>query len=99
MAAEVATIDPERASGPEPDPILALFPRRIEFQPARRPFNSFASSNKRFMLVSLNPTNPHKDSGSSKKSEKSSSELPDTGLDPEFNLEITFRRIVSCFSK
>ncbi|KAL7134528.1 hypothetical protein ABFS83_11G032100 [Erythranthe nasuta] len=79
------------AAPPEP----TLHYRRIDYQPQKRPFNGFVN-NKGFKLVCLNPNPnpepPHKPSGSGKKCEKSS-ELTDIGLDPELNLEITFRRI------
>ncbi|KAL8527213.1 hypothetical protein ACS0TY_005188 [Phlomoides rotata] len=73
----------------------ALFNRRIEFHPAKKPFSGFGNNNNSngFKLVTLNPTSePHVASGLNKKNEKSS-EYYENGLDPELTFEISFRRI------
>ncbi|KAL6534871.1 hypothetical protein OROGR_013546 [Orobanche gracilis] len=93
--AEAAVISSGHVGITGPDSDAALFHRKIDFHVARKPFSGFGNNiNNGFKLVTLNPNpEPNNASGSGKKCERSS-EIYETGLDPELSLEITFRRIL-----
>ncbi|KAL6534873.1 hypothetical protein OROGR_013548 [Orobanche gracilis] len=93
--AEAAVISSGHVGITEPESDAAFFHRKIDFHMARKPFSGFRNNiNNGFKLVTLNPNpEPNKASGSSKKCERSS-EIYETGLDPELSFEITFRRIL-----
>lgn len=83
--------------------VEALFHRRIEFHPARKPLSSFPNGD--FRLETLNPssgpgTSAERIGGASTPSKGNRSveaEFCEFGFDPELSCRITFRRIVSLF--
>lgn len=102
------TLDLNQTSNGLSPPLLessngsALFQRRIEFHPVRKPFKGFGKGGGDFKLETLNPsTSDSRRQGSNKGQsalggkKTDGSENFDTGLDPELSFGITFRRIVS----
>lgn len=76
----------------------ALFHRRIEFLPAKKPFRGFKNEGSDFKLETLNPgtSSESRRPGSAPGGKKhDASEFADYGLDPELSFGITVRRIVS----
>ncbi|KAL6012151.1 hypothetical protein ACLOJK_002629 [Asimina triloba] len=86
-------------------PTQPLFSRRIEFQPAKKPFSPFTANGADFQLETLNPSSSDAPrtalsvSGAAavagKRSEGAAGEFFEHGLDTELSFRITFRRIVS----
>lgn len=77
-----------------------LTKRRVEFHPARKPFNGFKScSGGNFRIETLNPgPDPNQVKGLDVKGRKvEGTDMRDNGLDPVLSLRITFRKIVSFF--
>ncbi|GMP35741.1 hypothetical protein CsSME_00008079 [Camellia sinensis var. sinensis] len=99
----------ESSDPPAPPSIESLFSRKVDFDPAKKPFSGFSNGSGGFRLETLNPTtisDPRRLGGSGQGSGQSGltgkkpdgSEFLDVGLDPELSFGITFRRIVSSCS-
>ncbi|KAL1217538.1 Ubiquitin carboxyl-terminal hydrolase 23 [Cardamine amara subsp. amara] len=68
--------------------------RKIEFQPAKKPFNGFSNGGSDFKIETLNPSSGNKRVLSAPSVKKSdSSDVVERGFDPELTFSITFRRI------
>ncbi|XP_010443509.1 PREDICTED: ubiquitin carboxyl-terminal hydrolase 23 [Camelina sativa] len=68
--------------------------RKIEFHPARKPFNGFSNGRSDFKIETLNPCSNNNrvlSAPSAKKPE--GSDLLENGFDPELTFSITFRKI------
>lgn len=69
--------------------------RKIEFHPARKPFNGF-SGRSDFKIETLNPCSGNNRVLSAPSVKKpDGSDLKEHGFDPELTFSITFRKIVS----
>lgn len=77
----------------------ALFHRRIEFHPARKPYRGFVNGGGDFRIETLNPSQDLArsgiKSGQSGLVGKKSEAFEESGLDPELSFAITFKSIVS----
>lgn len=70
--------------------------RKIEFHPARKPFNGFSNGGSDFKIETLNPCSGNKRVIPAQPVKKpEGSDLLEHGLDPELTFSITFRKIVS----
>ncbi|ESQ42596.1 hypothetical protein EUTSA_v10012558mg [Eutrema salsugineum] len=68
--------------------------RKIDFRPAREPFNGFSSGRSDFKMETLNPSSDNKRALSAPSVKKpDGSDLSEHGLDPELTFSITFRKI------
>uniref|UniRef100_A0A1J3IK99 Ubiquitin carboxyl-terminal hydrolase n=1 Tax=Noccaea caerulescens TaxID=107243 RepID=A0A1J3IK99_NOCCA len=68
--------------------------RKIEFHPARKPFNGISNRGSDFKIETLNPSSANNRAFSATSAKKpDGSDLAEHGLDPELTFTITFRRI------
>ncbi|KAK7265092.1 hypothetical protein RJT34_32708 [Clitoria ternatea] len=91
----MAEIQTEPPNQTDPSAATVLLPRKIEFQPLKKPFKGFSND---FHIETLNPSSSEPGPSASSTSpaapkKHDASEFSEYGLDPELSFRITFRGI------